>query len=660
MDFQKQLEEAQEKIKFLEKRLDVTEKEKNDLIKIIGIFDGQIFRCKRNSAKDYVFTFNEGAIAEKYNIQTEQVKGKKVQDVYGSRIFMEFSSAFEKAFNGQNICHEGLEYDGGTFSTHIYPLRTGNDGRVEEIFGAIRDVTEIELSNRENKILLDLLNSIIEHNPYSIQILNAEGYHIRENKAYVDLFKAIPDKSWSILKDPIIKESGFYELLVQVMNGNVIATPPIWYNAHNVDPQYEDNPIFIGSVIFPVFLSDGNLENIVLMHENITSRVKAEEELIVQKERAEESDRLKSAFLANMSHEIRTPMNGILGFAELLKNQKLTGKEQRKFIDIIEKSGERMLNIINDLINISIVESGQMETNFSETNINEQLDFLYNFFKLEAKQNDVDLNVYSTLSTSKAIIYTDREKVYAILTNLIKNAIKFTKSGSVDFGYEMKGSMIEFYVKDTGIGIQKEKQKAIFERFVQADVSLSRGYEGAGLGLSISKAYVEILGGTIWLESQESVGSQFYFTIPINAKSKVELPLNKNLELEMVDTTRRVSILIAEDDETTLVYYAQILKDSHFKLFIANTGKEAVEICQNNKDIDLVLMDIKMPVMDGFTAAKQIREFRPNLAIIAQTAFALEAEKEKYGKHFDDYITKPIKFDELMQKVNKILIKNNV
>lgn len=654
MDLQKQFDAALEKIKTLEKEIETSDIELKYLNKVMDSFDGLIFRCKRNAQNDYIFTYSEGTLANKYKIKTSQILEKNAIGVIGTRKFIELKASLDSAFNGEASICKGIFHDGNSYSVNVYPLDIEPNNSVMEIFGVVRDITEIDNSNKENKKLLDLLNSIIEHNPYSIQILDAEGYHIRENRAYCDLFKAIPDKSWSILKDPIIRESGFLELLNKVIQGEIVSTPPIWYNAHNIDPQYEDNPVFIGSVIFPVFLSDGKLEYIVLMHENVTSRIKAEEELIVQKERAEESDRLKSAFLANMSHEIRTPMNGILGFAELLKNPQLSGDEQQVFISVIEKSGERMLNIINDLINISKVESGQMEVSMLETNINEQLDFLYNFFKLEALQKGIELIQKSPLPSNKAIIYTDREKLYAILTNLIKNAIKFTKDGFVEFGYVLKENMLEFYVKDSGIGISKEKQSSVFERFIQADVSLSRGYEGAGLGLSISKAYVELLGGSIWLESKEGIGSKFYFSFPVN--TDVNEKISHNIPTAGIqEVFRQITILLAEDDEITLLYYSQILKNSKYKLLIANNGKEAVEMCENNSDIDLVLMDIKMPVMDGFTAAKLIREFRPNLTIIAQTAFALETEKQKYGHHFNDYITKPINFEELIQKINKYI-----
>jgi len=237
-------------------------------------------------------------------------------------------------------------------------------------------------------------------------------------------------------------------------------------------------------------------------------------ELEKAREKAEESDRLKSAFLANMSHEIRTPMNGILGFANLLKDPKLTGEEHEMHIRIIEQSGHRMLNIINDLIDISKIESGQMEVSLTESKVNEQIEYIYSFFKHEAENKGLKISFNNALPAEKSIINTDREKIYAILTNLVKNAIKYTHEGAIEFGYKKKRDFLEFYVSDSGIGIASDKQQLIFDRFVRADLSLSSQYEGAGLGLSITKAYVEMLGGKIWVKSEEHKGSKFYFTIP--------------------------------------------------------------------------------------------------------------------------------------------------
>ncbi|WP_233558630.1 histidine kinase dimerization/phospho-acceptor domain-containing protein [Aquimarina sp. BL5] len=247
---------------------------------------------------------------------------------------------------------------------------------------------------------------------------------------------------------------------------------------------------------------------------DITELKLYEIELNKMKDKAEESDRLKSAFLANMSHEIRTPMNGILGFAELLKEPILTGDEQQLYISLIEESGARMLNIIRDIIDISKIESGQVKVFLSDVDINEQVTYLYQFFKPEADRKELQLSFNNGLSDDNALIKTDKEKFNAILTNLVKNALKYTPEGSISFGYDVKDEFLQFYVKDTGMGIAKDRQKAIFERFVQADIENNYAIEGAGIGLSIAKAYSEMLGGKIWLESKKDLGTIFYFSIP--------------------------------------------------------------------------------------------------------------------------------------------------
>jgi PAS domain S-box-containing protein len=255
-------------------------------------------------------------------------------------------------------------------------------------------------------------------------------------------------------------------------------------------------------------------------------------ELIGAKDKAEESDQLKSAFLSNMSHEIRTPMNGILGFSELLKEPDLTGETQREYIHIIEKSGQRMLNILNDIVSISKIESGLMEVNIQETDINEQIGFIHSFFKLEIEGKGIRFLVKNSLEGKEAYIQSDSEKIYGILTNLVKNAVKFTKEGTIELGCRLRtdkeSSELEFYVKDTGIGIPKDKQKSIFERFLQADVSGKMAYQGAGLGLSISKAYVQLIDGEIWTESKEGKGSIFYFTVPYQTKPNEKKIIEKD------------------------------------------------------------------------------------------------------------------------------------
>jgi signal transduction histidine kinase/CheY-like chemotaxis protein len=378
-------------------------------------------------------------------------------------------------------------------------------------------------------------------------------------------------------------------------------------------------------------------------------------ELTKAKEKAEESDRLKSAFLANMSHEIRTPMNGILGFTGLLKEANLSSDDQKTYIEIIEKSGARMLNIINDIISISKVEAGQMDVSLSETSINDQIEYILTFFEPEASQKGIELKSKIQHSSTEALVITDREKLYAILTNLVKNALKFTSKGRIEIGYSQKEKILEFYVKDTGCGINEDQLEIIFERFRQGSESLTRNYEGAGLGLAICRAYVELLGGKIWVESKTGKGSTFYFAIPYQAKPQNnEIASLKNEPSEVATKNRSLKIVIAEDDEISKVLLTALIFKQSKDILFAKNGVEVVDLCREHSDIDLILMDIKLPLLDGYEATKQIRTFNKKVIIIAQTAFALAGERETaIDSGCNDYIPKPIDQSHLFSLINK-------
>ena len=389
---------------------------------------------------------------------------------------------------------------------------------------------------------------------------------------------------------------------------------------------------------------------------DITDIKKAESELIKAKEKAEESDRLKSAFLANMSHEIRTPMNGIVGFTNLLLEPDLTGDEQQLYVEIIQKSGYRMLNTLNDLIDISKVETGQVELFIKQINICEEIENYYLFFKPEATAKGLEFILNKKCVENKLFIASDQQKLNSIFNNLIKNAIKYTDEGTIEIAFEVAEDVLLFQVKDTGIGIPKNRQEAIFDRFVQADISDVRAFEGSGLGLTIAKAYAEILGGKLWLESEEGVGSTFYFSVPIRNDDHKETGHKKNgLKIEKVPALQKIpKILVAEDDETSFQHLNILLQDIAVKIIHARNGLDAIEMCQNNPDINMILMDIKMPKLNGYEATKQIRTFNKEVVIIAQTAYALAGDNEKaMDSGCNDYLSKPIKKESLYKLIKK-------
>jgi signal transduction histidine kinase/ActR/RegA family two-component response regulator len=384
-------------------------------------------------------------------------------------------------------------------------------------------------------------------------------------------------------------------------------------------------------------------------------------ELVKAKLKAEENDRLKTSFLSNLSHEIRTPMNAIVGFTELMMNTKVKEQEQNEYLNIIDKSGKNLISIIDDLIEMSKIDSHQITPNLTSVNIESCINELYDTIKVTIKKSKkIDFFTLENKSPAHFNISTDEVKLKQIIVNLVTNAIKFTHEGYVAFGYEVieDQQQIKFTVKDTGFGIDEDSHQHIFDRFrrVGDDKSIKAG--GLGLGLAISKAYVEMLGGTIALESKIGKGSVFSFTIPL-VYDKVEMitvqPIKNKTNIKGEEEG---TILIAEDDNINFLLFQKIMKTKNFKIIRAQNGQEAVNICLNNPEIDLVLMDIKMPVMDGFEAFEKIHPIRPNLAVIAQTAFSSNEDKERILKEgFSDYITKPINREKLFDLIDNVFKK---
>jgi PAS domain S-box-containing protein len=518
----------------------------------------------------------------------------------------------------------------------------------------IHDISERKRTQEKIK----QLSQAVEQSPVAIVITNTLGIIEYVNPKFIETtgysYEELIGKNPRILKSGHTSQEEYKHLWNTLSSGNE------WFGEfHNMK---KDGTLYWESAsISPILNSQGITTHYIAIKEDITDRKLIEQQLIKAKEKAEESDRLKLAFLANMSHEIRTPMNGILGFTELLKDKSLTADIQQDYIKIIEKSGKRMLNIINDIINISKVESGQIEVTTSETNVNEQIEYLHTFFKPEASHKNIDLRLTKELDSIHNFIRTDREKLYAILTNLIKNALKFTNEGYIEFGCEKKGDYLEFFVKDSGLGISDSQKKIIFERFRQANDVIGRTHEGSGLGLAISKAYVEMLGGKIWVESQEGIGSTFYFTLPYQSDY---IPEEKNIVKNTITIENEenkindLKVLIVEDDAISKLLITIAVKPFSNEILKVSTGYEAVEACRNNPDIDLVMMDINMPEMGGYEATKHIRIFNKDLVIIAQTANGMQSDHdEAIASGCTDYISKPINIGSLSKLIHKYFRK---
>ncbi len=389
--------------------------------------------------------------------------------------------------------------------------------------------------------------------------------------------------------------------------------------------------------------------------EDISSRKKAEKDLIKAKEKAEESDRLKSAFLANMSHEIRTPMNGIIGFTQLMLDKKLNEEKQKKYLQIIDNRSKHLLNIINDIIDISRIEANQMQINKELFHVNDLLFEIYDFYKTqvdrEEKRVDIELDMPEKIQLS-----SDAIRIKQILTNLISNALKFTEEGYVRFGFARDKEFLKFYVKDTGLGIPNKALSNVFKRFRQVDDSSTRKFGGTGLGLSISKSLTELLGGEIGVESKEGEGSTFWFTIPLENEEN-DKPAGKSKMNGTPDLTGK-TVLIVEDDPISRSFFQDLLEETDATIRTAENGENALKYLKGNPAPDMVLLDIQMPGISGYEVVKEIRKKYKDLPVVAQTAHALSSEKKKIAEAgFDDYITKPIDIKLLFSTLSKYLIK---
>jgi PAS domain S-box-containing protein len=587
----------------------------------------------------------------------------------GSRemVMQNILAQFEESYEAIGVRKNGEEY----------PLRLEGkmipymekEARVVEF----RDITEqktMENKLRQTLVREQIQADIVRTTPVAIAFGYPDGRLDNCNKSFSEL-------------------TGYSEKELKSINWNEVLTPVKWneieaeelkkLSPKNNYIQYEKeyfhkngNVIPIELVVTATFNKDDQLVHFVGFVSDITERKQSEirlanqneeyqsineellqtiEELNLAKEKAVESDNLKSAFLANMSHEIRTPMNGIVGFAKLLQKHDLSKGKLEDYIKIIVNSSNQLLSIVNDILDISRIETGQIDLYEGKINLNETLEEIKSFFELKTDEKGLKLNLISELENKNSDIIIDDSKLKQILFNLIGNALKFTHEGSIDFGYNLDGDKINFFVKDTGIGISTKDQKNIFSRFIKVEQTSDQLYGGTGLGLAICKGLAERMGGNIWVESKPKEGSSFFISLPYkkNKSSKEEYKIKKE-DINFL----KFNIIIVEDEEVNAFYLKELLKKENINFTHVWNGEDAVKLCLNNDDVDLVLMDIKLPKMSGLEATKKIKEKKPNLPIIAQTAYAMKSDEiEALRVGCDAYISKPIIEEKLMGILSK-------
>lgn len=515
-------------------------------------------------------------------------------------------------------------------------------------FDFARDIIKVENIHGFRRYLKNMVN-MLGTNPVGIEFpISNINLNLTESKIHKI---HIPDYEYNF---PALSKKTFL-VLAKLFKINYI-----YYIPFRVENITYGTAVVLTKDILPdnilnTFETISHQASVALYRHNI------EEKLKESKLKAEESDRLKSAFLANMSHEIRTPMNGVLGFSQLLIKGEQPREKTNRFLNIIYNNSKQLLNIINDIIDISKIESGQLTIYKSKTNINDICYDLVTFFESElekTEKQDIDFKFIPTLDDQDSDIYCDGNRLYQVLVNLIGNAIKFTEHGYVKFGYTIDSDKkyIVFYITDSGIGISKDKIEVIFERFKQADDRINRKFGGTGLGLTISKQLAELMGGKLWVESEPGKGSTFSFSLPYisdNINSNIPTPLIDKVEKNYI---KNKTILIVEDDYTSFLFIESLLEDLEATLIWVENGIAAIDMVKINPLINIVLMDIQIPGISGYETTKKIKELRPELPIIAQTANAMEGDMEKALKAgCNDYISKPINHLQLIKKINAAL-----
>ena len=568
----------------------------------------------------------------------------------------EIEKNISKILSGKTIIHEvkNIRKDGTICFVELYETMIILPDGTTGILSVSNDITEKKHSQERMLTLSRALESISE----CVSITDHQNKILFVNNAFCRTYgyseEEIIGKDISFLRSPEDKEYPADKILAETISngwsGELI----------NIRKDGSEFPIELSTS--QIKDENGNSIALIGIAVDITERKRVQSELINSKEKAEESDRLKSAFLANISHELRTPLNAIIGFSGLIID---SGPDQNtvSYSQVISKSGKHLLSLVEDIFDTTMIETGQIKINYEKYDIEALLeevkDILYGE-SLRDNKKGVELRLNLEGVGKYKYLVTDGRKLKQVLLNLLRNALKFTDKGSIEYGFTVlnhdEKEWLKFYVKDTGIGIDKKYHEAIFNIFRQIDDTHTRKFGGMGIGLSIAKKTVELLGGRIWVESEPSAGSVFYFTIPV-LPDKIEKENNSGDKiLIMRKNYAGRTILIAEDEQSNFDFLKILFTRMDIRVLWAKDGREAVELCKTDPSIDIVLMDIKMPLLNGYEATRLIKNKRPDLPVIAQTAYAMISDKqEAENAGCDGYLSKPIRISQITDILEKYL-----
>ncbi len=586
--------------------------------------------------------------------EAEAVIGRESSEVLGKKGAKEFEEAEQEVKKTGKISASTFSKKERVIKSVHFPV-TDAKGVMQGTGGYQEDISNLSGSlqtlNRERETLEVLLESM----PFCIFFTDRQYRYIRINRMMANLLRVDdPEQAVGKTNKEFFSKRVARKMTEEDRNiletGEPIVNKIIYLEDEGVEGFWlEKNKI-------PIRDERGVITMVMGIFKDVSDTMKIEQELKEARDKAKESDRLKTSFLANMSHEIRTPMNGILGFANLLRDPGLSEEKRDLYLKHIDHSSQQLLNIIDDIIDISKIESEQLKISNKPVRINGILDEIYSSFFHRIRgdapgQKKVAFNLKKGNDSPEFTIVADDFRLSQVFNNLIGNAIKFTKEGRIEFGYHLKENRyIEFFVSDTGIGIPNNKVRLIFDRFGQVNQERSLQPSGTGLGLPISKSLVNLMGGEMWVESEVGKGSTFYFTLPLVVKQAVEdarvMISNKSYNWAQKE------ILVAEDEELNWFFVREMLRQTGAEIHRARNGREAVDLTRKLSP-DVILMDIKMPEMNGIEATRLIRAFNEEVPIIAQTAFVMAEEKEEsLLAGCNHFVTKPLDRTTIMELID--------